>query len=87
MGSVERDRDLLIEAADQLSLGKLYHRKAREMLEEGNASDKVQSCKLAAEGTKLRRQAQELKDRVSARDHDRDLIRHEREMSGLRGSH
>lgn len=44
-------------------------------------------AKLDAEATRLDRLAEERQEVLDNREHDLQLIRHEREMSGLRGSH
>lgn len=81
------DAGLVQRAFGFRSLAKFLHRTGKETIEDGTALDMSVACKLIAEGTKLERLALELEDRVSSRDHDRALIAHEREMSGLRGSH
>jgi hypothetical protein len=85
--SIAIDAQHLARGAEFRTLAKYLHREGRDLIADGTAQDKSVACKLIAEGTKLERLALELEDRVSARDHDRTLIRHERDMSGQRGSH
>lgn len=85
--STEIDRLLMARANEYRSLGRFLHRIGKERLQDGSPNDWGAATKVIAEGTKLQRLADETEDRVSARDHDRELIAHEREMSGLRASH
>lgn len=85
--SEDLDRKLLALANEFRGAGRVMWREAKSLLEDGTAQDKNTAAKLSAEAVKWQRLALELEDKVSARDHDRKLIRHEREMSALRGTH
>lgn len=79
----EHDRELARREAHMFSLGKAAHRYAREKMKE----DPADAAKLLAEGTKLIRAANEIRERRAQREHERNAILHERQMSGLRGAH
>lgn len=84
--SREIDRVLMARANGFRGNAVAFARQARKHLK-GTDRDANAAAKLSAEAIKWHRLAFEIEDRVSSRDHDRELIQHEREMSGLRASH
>jgi len=84
--SEEVDRRLMRLANEFRGHGRAMWNAAHLRLK-GTETDQNTAAKLSAEAVKWQRLALELEDKVSARDHDRKLIRHEREMSALRGTH
>lgn len=80
----EHDRELARREIHCFTLAKAAHRIARETMKDGDVGD---AAKLLAEGTKLLRVANEIRERRAQREHENNAIRHEREMSGLRGAH
>ena len=89
--SDDEDRQLAIWQAECETESKKLWRAGSDLLgdpSEGATDRDVSSAaKAYAEGTKIRRLALEIYEKRASREHDRMLIRHEREMSGLRGSH
>ena len=79
---LERERDIRCAAYESDS--KRLARDAREMLD-GTDLEKALAVKLFAESTKIARLVEELTDKRIDHEHDLRLIRHEREMAGLRG--
>jgi hypothetical protein len=82
----EHDKELARWESSHVTLAKKLHRIGEEMLDAGGR-DRVDAAKLIAEGAKLYRIAIENREKRAAREHDRMLVRHRREMAGLRASH
>ncbi len=80
--ALERERD--IRCSQYESDQKRLAREGRELLE-GTDLEKSLAVKMFAEATKLARLVEELNDKRLDHEHDLRLIRHEREMAGLRG--
>lgn len=85
MVSADVDAEIAALASEFTSRARVLWREASELLDDGTAQDKGVACKLSAESAKWERLALEAKDKVSQRKHLREAMRHEREMSGLRG--
>jgi hypothetical protein len=88
----DEDRQLAIWQSECETESKKLWRAGSDLLgtpgvDEGTERDVSAAAKAYAEGTKIRRLALEIYEKRASREHDRMLIRHEREMSGLRGSH
>lgn len=84
----EHDRELARREAHCFTLAKAAHRIARKCMDRSDEGfDIADAAKLMAEGTKLLRVANEIRERRAQREHENNAIRHEREMSGLRGAH
>ena len=90
----EYDRKLAARISDYQSTARTLMRVGKELLGEPcqhgiKATDRdiAAACKAMAEATKLFRLAEERQEILDNREHELALIAHEREMSGLRGSH
>lgn len=81
--SLEIDDEIRKLADDDLSFAKYLHRISKDRIEDGNPNDWSAAAKLIAEGTRLKRFAVDIKDRISARSHSRYLVEHEKALKGL----
>jgi hypothetical protein len=84
--STEIDRLLMAESQQFKTIARAFERELKTLIK-GTDAEKNIAAKFSAEAIKWHRLALEQADKVSARDHDRELVAHEREMSGLRASH
>lgn len=85
LDSAEVDHEILALASEYSTRSRRLWREATETLDNGTAMDKSVSCKLSAESAKWERLALEAKDKIAQRKHHREVMAHERAMSGQRG--
>lgn len=80
------DADILADAARYTSNAKRMWREAADLLDEGTAQDKSVAGKLSDCAIKWERLSLEAKDKVAARKHLREAMKHEREMTTARAN-
>ncbi len=80
----EHDHEMTLREAECVRLAKMCHRIGEELLQGKTDRDTNAAAKIIGEGTKLIRFACDLREKRAAREHSLRLLRHEREMSGLR---
>lgn len=64
---------------------KYWCRQARDVADAGTTRDLAVAAKLADTGLKFKRLALELREQRKNREHDQSLLKHDRELSGIRG--
>ncbi len=79
----EHDQDIYLEEAALDEEAKFWRRGARELWE-GTPLERNTAVKAADTGLKFTRLRLEMREKRANREHDRQLIQHERAMAGLR---
>lgn len=81
------DEDLRARIHEARSNSRYLIRKGKEWIDDGTAQERGVGLKAFDCAAKWERIGNELQEIIEGREHDRRLIQHERQMSGLRSSH